>query len=199
MTGQQYLDAYMRSLPMIVDVYDAQQNTNDADDVLVGRRISSYDNYGSMGGMENYGGSAAPPGHLSSYDTSKTTRGNVTDVTSYSDVVLNTSVTQSSKKDIFGNTTKAQVSCCNQKSFTMTEATYWSKPAQTISGDTSGIYLTRSAGYDFNTLMVTSETDPNNQTASYTLTPRLIRPDSRLQPARTAQPATTCWANRSLK
>jgi hypothetical protein len=42
--------------------------------------------------MENYGGTAAPPGHLSSYDTSVTTRGNLTGVTSYTDVVAGTSV-----------------------------------------------------------------------------------------------------------
>lgn len=161
-----YMSAYIRNLVTEVDVYDALQNTNDADDVLIGKTMSGYDSYGAMGGMENYGGTAAPPGHLTSYDTSKTTRGNLTGVTSYSDLA-GSGVTHNSKLDIFGGITKAQVSCCNQKSFAMTEATYWSRASQTTSGDTSGIYLTSSAVYDFNTLAATSNTDPNNQTATY--------------------------------
>jgi RHS repeat-associated protein len=156
-----YISAYIRNRVTEVDVYDALQNTYDADDVLVGKTVYSYDN--SMGGVENYGGTASPPGHLSNFGPV----GNITGVTKYSDVVAGASVTRNSKIDIFGNTTVAQVDCCNQKSFTMTEATYWSRPSQTTSGNTSGIYLTTSAGYDFNTLAATSQTDPNNQTTSY--------------------------------
>jgi YD repeat-containing protein len=162
-----YLSAYMRNRVTEVDVFDALQNTNDADDVLIGKTLYAYDNYSGMGGMENYSGLASPPGHLSSYDTSQTTRGNLTDATIYSDVGAGTSVTHSSKLDIFGGVTKAQVDCCNQKSFTMTETTYWSKPSQTTNGDTSGVYLTSSANYDFNTLVATSQTNPDNQTTSY--------------------------------
>jgi RHS repeat-associated protein len=161
-----YISAYMRNLVRIVEVFDALQNTNDADDVLVGKTVLGYDN--PMGGLETYGGAASPPGHLSSYNGSLVARGNVTGVTSYSDVVGNISVTHGSKTDIFGNTTIAQVACCDQKSFTMTEATYWAKPSQTTTGSTSGIYLTSSAGYDFNTLATTTQTDPNNQTTNVT-------------------------------
>ncbi|MEK6410559.1 MAG: hypothetical protein AABN34_26845 [Acidobacteriota bacterium] len=164
-TWEPYVSAYMRNRVVMVEVFDALQNTNDADDVLIGKSEYGYDN--PMGGLETYGGAANPPGHLASYNGYGPTRGNLTDVISYSDVVAGTSVTHSSKTDIFGNTTKAQVSCCDEKSFTMTEATYWSRPSQTTSGTTSGIYLTTSAGYDFNTLAATSETDPNNQTTTY--------------------------------
>jgi RHS repeat-associated protein len=162
-----YLSAYMRNRVTEFDVFDALQNTNDGDDVLIGKTLYGYDNYLGMGGMENYAGLASPPGHLSSYDTSQTTRGNLTDATTYSDVVAGASVTHSSKLDIFGGATIAQVDCCNQKSFTMTEATYWSKASQITSGDTSGIYLTSSASYDFNTLVAISQTNPDNQTTSY--------------------------------
>jgi YD repeat-containing protein len=162
-----YLSAYMRNRLTEVDLFDAQQNTNDADDVLIGKTVYAFDNYSGMGGMENYAGLASPPGHLSSYGTSQTTRGNLTDATTYSDVGAGTSVTHSSKLDIFGGTTKAQVDCCNQKSFTMTEATYWSRSSQTTSGDPSSIHLTSSASYDFNTLVATSQTDPDNQTTTY--------------------------------
>lgn len=161
-----YLSAYIRNRVTETDVYDALQNTNDADDVLIGKTVVGYDSYGAMGGMENYGGTAAPPGHLSTYDTSKTTRGNLTGATTYSDL-SGGGVTRSSQIDIFGGVTRAQVSCCNVKSFAKTEATYWTSPSQTTSGDTSGIHLTSSAAYDFNTLTTTSQTDPDNQTTSY--------------------------------
>ena len=161
-----YLSAYIRNRVTETDVYDALQNTNDADDVLVGKAVAGYDWYSVMGGMENYGGTAAPPGHLSSYDTGNTTRGNLTGVTTYSDL-YGSGTTRSSKIDIFGGVTKAQVSCCNVKSFTKTEATYWTAPSQTTTGDTSGIHLTSSAVFDFNTLQATSQTDPNNQTMNY--------------------------------
>jgi YD repeat-containing protein len=166
-----YLSAYIRNRMTMVEVFDALQNTNDADDVLVGKTMYGFDNYGAMGGMENYGGPAAPPGHLTSYDATKTARGNVTGVTSYSDV-SGSGVTRNSKLDIFGNITKAQVSCCDEKSFTMTEATYWSRASQTTSGNPLGIYLTTSAGYDFNTLATTTQTDPTNQTTIMTYDPQ---------------------------
>ena len=156
-----YLSAYIRNRVTEVDVFDALQNTNDADDVLIGKSLYGYDN--SMGGVENYGGSANPPGHLTGYGP----LGNMTGVTTYSDVAGGVSVTRGSKIDIFGNVTVAQVSCCDQKSFTMTQATYWAKPSQTTSGNMSGIYLTSSEGYNFNTLAGTSTTDPDGQIASY--------------------------------
>jgi len=165
--GSPWADSYIRNRPSEIDVFDALQNTNDADDVLIGKTLYGYDNYNAMAGMETYGGTAAPPGHLSSYDLTVTTRGNLTGVTSFTDVVAGSSVTHSSKLDIFGGATKAQVDCCNQKSFTMTQGTYWSRPAQTTSGDTLGIYLTSSASYDFNTLVAISQTDPDNQTTTY--------------------------------
>jgi RHS repeat-associated protein len=161
-----YLSAYIRNRMTEADVYDALQNTNDADDVLAGKTVVGYDSYSAMGGMENYGGTAAPPGHFSSYDTSKTTRGNLTGVTTYSDL-SGGGVTRSSQIDIFGGVTKAQVSCCNVKSFTKTEATYWTAPSQTTNGDTSGVHLTSSASYDFNSLTTTTQTDPDNQTTTY--------------------------------
>jgi RHS repeat-associated protein len=162
-----YISAYIRNRVMMVEVFDALQNTNDADDMLAGKTLYGHDGYSAMGGMENYGGAASPPGHLTSYDATKTARGNVTGVTTYSDL-SGSGETRNSKLDIFGNTTKAQVSCCDEKSFTLTEATYWSRASQTTSGDPLGIYLTTSAGYDFNSLATTSETSPNNQTTTFT-------------------------------
>src|SRR5215471_12882107 len=80
------------NLPTEVDVYDAIQNTNDADDVLIAKSTYAYDNYASMGGIENYNGSANPPGHFSWSDTTYTTRGNVTGVTQWTDITGGTTI-----------------------------------------------------------------------------------------------------------
>jgi len=161
LSWQGYVDAYIRNRVTMVEVFDALNNINEADDVPVASTEYSYDN--SMGGVENYGGLAAPPGHLPNYGPI----GVITGVTKYTNVLAGTSVTQNSKIDIFGNTTVAQLDCCSQKSFAITEATYWSRPSQTTTGHPSSIYLTSSTGYDFNTLASTSQTDPNNQTILY--------------------------------
>ncbi len=43
------------NLPTEVDVYDALLNTSDADDVMIAKATYAYDNYVSMGGMEDTG------------------------------------------------------------------------------------------------------------------------------------------------
>lgn len=164
---QAYLDKYIRSLVNETDVYDALLNINDADDVLIDKAVVGYDSYGAMGGLENYGGTANPPGHFSSYDTSVTIRGNLTGVTTYSDVTQGTSVTRNKRIDIFGNTTKAQVSCCNEKTFYCDGHTYWARPCTITSGNPLDKCLTAIQVHDFNTLMVTSLTNANNQTTTY--------------------------------
>jgi RHS repeat-associated protein len=166
-TTQAYLDAYIRNRVMVVEVFDALQNTNDADDVLIGKSSIAYDNYGAMGGMEDYNGSPLPPGHLSIYDATKTTRGNITGVTKWKNLATNETETHNSKLDRFGNVVKAQVSCCNEKSFTYGQNTYWARAEQTTTGNSTTEHLTTTASYNFDTLTVASETSPNNQTASY--------------------------------
>jgi RHS repeat-associated protein len=166
-TTRAYLDKYIRNLVGETDVYDALLNTNDADDVLIAKTIAGYDNYGAMSGMENYGGAANPPGHLSSYDATLTLRGNLTGVTTFSDVSQGTSVTRNQKIDLFGNTTKAQVSCCSEKTFYCDGHTNWARPCTVTSGNPADKCLTTIQAYDFNTLAVTSVTDSNNQTATY--------------------------------
>jgi RHS repeat-associated protein len=158
-TDPSYINAYLRSLPIEVDVLDAGSN-------LVAKSTNTYDNYAAYGGMENYGGLANPPGHLSSYNTSVTIRGNVTGTTQYTDIGANTSITRLKKYDIFGNVVTAQVSCCNSKSFTCTETNCWGVPEQETDGSGS-TQTTSSNVYDFNTSAVMSQTDPNNVQVSY--------------------------------
>jgi RHS repeat-associated protein len=161
-TDTAYINAYLRSLVIESDVYDAGLDTTDANDVLIAKTTYTFDDYNAMGGMEDYGGLANPPGHLSSYNAAVTVRGNVTGTTQYSDLVTNTSITRLKRYDIFGNPLKLQVSCCNQKSFTSTETNYWTVPEQETDGVPPGANTTSSNVYDFNTSAVTSETDPNN-------------------------------------
>ncbi len=126
-TDSSYLNAYLRSLVIESDVYDAQLDTNDANDVLIAKNTYTYDDYNAMSGMENYGGTANPPGHDSSYDTTKTVRGNVTGETVFTDVSAPASTTWLMKIDIFGNVTQRQLACCNVQSTTFggTTTTRW--------------------------------------------------------------------------
>jgi hypothetical protein len=116
-----YINAYLRSLPVLVETFDALQDTNDADDVLITKSALTFDDYNAMGGMEVYVGQPAPPNHDSSYDATKTVRGNVTGTTQWIDLATNNSITRLRKLDKFGNTVKEQVSCCNERSYTCDE------------------------------------------------------------------------------
>ncbi|MFY9608376.1 MAG: RHS repeat-associated core domain-containing protein [Blastocatellia bacterium] len=158
-TSSSYLNAYLRGLVTLVETFDALQNTNDADDVPLAKTSYALDNYVAMGGMENYGGEASPMGHLSWYDASFTARGNVTGVTEWTDLGAGTTVQRLAKLDIFGNVVKAQVSCCQEKDLTITDATFWSLPDSETSGDPNGIHTTTSTDYDFNTSLAESHTN----------------------------------------
>ncbi|HEV8482244.1 MAG TPA: RHS repeat-associated core domain-containing protein [Blastocatellia bacterium] len=147
---------------------DAHQNTNDGDDTALSRSTFTFDDYMALGGMENYGGTASPPGHSSSFDTTVTVRGNVTGVTQFIDLVANTSITRLLKYDIFGNVTKAQVACCNQKTFGFDQNNYWSAATQLTNGDPAGTHLTSTMEDDFNTSLAMTETDPNSLSSNYT-------------------------------
>jgi YD repeat-containing protein len=63
-TDSAYVNAYVRNRVIESDTYDAQLNTNDADDVLIAKATYALDDYNALGGMENYGGPPTPPpGH----------------------------------------------------------------------------------------------------------------------------------------
>jgi YD repeat-containing protein len=161
-----YFTANLWRLVSSVLVYDAQLNTYDGDDILVAQTNYTYDNYSAMGGMLDYWNASWAPGHLSSYNTTKTVRGNITGTTEYKQV-FGATITRLAKFDLFGNLVKAQVTCCNQKNYTFDISNYWSKPLQLTDGDLQGLHLTGTVAYDFDTSLVTSQTDPNNLTTSY--------------------------------
>jgi YD repeat-containing protein len=156
-------------VPTEVDLYDAQLNNNDADDILIAKTTYDVDNYNypfPLNGIEDYSGTANPPGHYSSFNASYTTRGNLTAVTQWTDIAGNVSINRETRYDIFGNVAKAQESCCNQKSFGFDQTTYWATPTQITRGDPSGLHLTDTVAYDFDTLRATSLTDPANHSIS---------------------------------
>jgi RHS repeat-associated protein len=147
-----YINAYFRSLPIEVDVYDALANLNDADDVLIAKSTFIYDDYASTGGMTDPGITAKPPNWDASYQPTVTVRGNLTGTTQWTDVAANITLpTRLKKYDKFGNIVQEQVSCCKQKNFTYQSVDYWAKPQQVTDGNPAAVHLTGSYSYDFNT------------------------------------------------
>ncbi|HKQ06410.1 MAG TPA: RHS repeat-associated core domain-containing protein [Blastocatellia bacterium] len=148
------------------DVYDAQLDANDANDVLIAKTTYTYDNYAAMGGMDDHRDPNTgqlpppPPGHYSWYDTTYMTRGNVTGRTVWYDISNNLSYTWLRKIDIFGNMTQEQLSCCNQETVSTTQNNFWALPESITKGPSGGPQLTTSTQYDFNTSRVTGTTNP---------------------------------------
>jgi len=148
-----YTTRYLRSLVTETKVYDALQNTNDADDVLIAKTAFTLDDYGATGGMEGYTGAPKPPGHDADlYTTSFTYRGNVTGVTQWIDIAAGTTLpTRLRKYDKYGNVLQEQVSCCKQKVFAYVQNDYWAEPPTVTNGDPQSLHLTGATSYDFNT------------------------------------------------
>src|SRR6266404_2106150 len=151
-TDSNYTSRYLRSLVIEAKVYDALQNTNDADDMLIMKATNTFDDYASGGGMEGYG-LAKPPGHDTAvYNTSFTYRGNVTGTTQWIDIASNTTLQPRLKKyDKFGNVLQEMVTCCKQKTYAYVGTDYWANPPTVTDGDAQALHLVGSTTYDFNT------------------------------------------------
>jgi RHS repeat-associated protein len=185
-TDASYVSAYLRSLVIESDVYDALLDTNDANDVLMAKTAYTYDDYAAMGGMEEYRDAQGnlpppPPGHLASYDASHIVRGNVTGTTQSYDLTNNLSYTRLRKIDVFGASVREQLACCNEQTQTATQTYYWAEPEQITKGAAGGAQLTMTKAYDFNTGLTESATDPNGLTTTST-------PDGALRPAAVTTP-----------
>jgi RHS repeat-associated protein len=150
------------TLPNEKDLYDALLDTNDGNDVLIAKTTYTYDNYAALGGLQDYGGTATPPGHLLGING-----GNMTGETQWTDIANNLSIIRLAQIDIFGNVVKAQLSCCNQKTMIMDQSTYWSNATQVTRGASGGPQLTDTVTYDFNTSKKTGLLDPNDLSTSY--------------------------------
>lgn len=150
-TDTTYLNAYLRSLPTLIEVFDALENTSDGDDVLIAKTANTYDDYSATGGMVDR--TPKPPGHDSAvYTTSNTVRGNLTGMTEWTDIAGNVSLpTRLKKYDRMGNLVQEQVSCCKEKNFDYDSADYWANPPTVTDGNPSGLHISGTASYDFNT------------------------------------------------
>ena len=171
-TDTAYVNAYLRSLVIEQNTYDALLNTNDADDVMIAKSTITYDDYAAMGGMEEHRDQQGqlppnPPGHLASYNASYTIRGNVTGSTEWHDIALNQSYSRLKKWDVYGNVVKEQLSCCNEQTATITQDSYWSLAQSVTKGGTGGPQLTIAASYDFNTSATKTSNNPNNLQKTY--------------------------------
>ncbi|MEW6130395.1 MAG: RHS repeat-associated core domain-containing protein [Acidobacteriota bacterium] len=174
-TDTSYLNAYLRSLVIETDVYDALENTNDNDDSLLAKATFTYDDYASMGGMEVYSGQSEAPNHDATYDATKTVRGNVTGVTRYKDVGAGTSITRKTKYDKYGNVVKQELGCCNEQTSTLDGTNAYTAPVSVTKGTGTGA-LTSTMEDDFNTGLVISATDPRGEQTTVTYDAAL-RPD----------------------
>ena len=166
-TDTAYINAYLRGLVIESNVYDAQQNTNDADDVMIAKTTITYDDYQAMGGMEYYPNEPMPPSHDSAFDQNYTTRGNVTGTTEYKDIGASQTITHLRKLDIFGNVTKEQMDCCNEQVMAIGEGNNYSAPTSVTKG-TGSLTLTTSMEDDFNTGLVISQTDERGEETTIT-------------------------------
>ncbi|MEK6303815.1 MAG: RHS repeat-associated core domain-containing protein [Acidobacteriota bacterium] len=175
-TDTSYVNAYLRNLVVENDLYDAQLDTNDANDVLVAKTTYTYDDYAAMGGMENYGGTTYSVGHLSNYDTSWTVRGNSTGSTEYTDLTAPSTITHLRKIDIFGNVVKEQLSCCSEQTMNTDDTNGFLVPVTIVRGDPPGTTLTTTYGSDFNTSLQMSVMDPNSQTTTISARDAALRP-----------------------
>jgi len=105
------------------------------------------------------------------YNAATDYRGNVTSVTTYADAAgASGSNTRAMTYDIAGNVMTAQVDCCQQKSFTYSGAGSgahdYAYVIAVTRGNPSGVHLTSEASYDYNTGLLATVEDENNQTTT---------------------------------
>jgi YD repeat-containing protein len=95
-------------------------------------------------------------------------RGNPTSVTTYTDPVTpGGATTRYTSYDQLGNVVAADLSCCQQKTWSYSTATDYAYP-DSITRGSSAPQLTTSATYDLNMGLVLTSTDENGQIATFT-------------------------------
>jgi RHS repeat-associated protein len=101
------------------------------------------------------------------YGTTFLTRGNLTSTTRYpTPSNPATAIARTFNYDMLGNLVLAQVDCCNQETWTFGASNQYAYPAVLTRGSGSPQFTTQWA-YDFNTGLVTSQTDENGQVTSF--------------------------------
>src|SRR5229473_3042048 len=101
------------------------------------------------------------------YACSMNYRGNPTSVTTYlTPATPANGITKNFTYDIFGNLLTAQLNCCQNKTWTYSATTQYSRPDSVTRGS-SPTQLTTSATYNAYTGLVATSTDENNQVTNY--------------------------------
>jgi len=94
-------------------------------------------------------------------------RGNMTSLTRYINAQAGTgAIVRTSNFDSLGNVILAQLDCCNQKAWVYSATTQYAYPDSVTRG-TSPLTLTTSTTYDFDTGLVLTSTDENNQVVQF--------------------------------
>jgi RHS repeat-associated protein len=95
-------------------------------------------------------------------------RGNPTAFTTYTNASAKSGAeTKNRSYDIFGNLTKADLTCCQSKSWVFSASTTYAYPDSDTCGATGGPQLTTSYAYNPYIGSITSAKDANNQTTTY--------------------------------
>jgi RHS repeat-associated protein len=98
------------------------------------------------------------------YGTGFTTRGNLTSTTSYP--TTSTPISHAYTYDTLGNLLAAQVSCCNQETWTFASDNEYAYPETLVRGASPNQFASKWS-YDFSTGLVKTQTDENSQVTSF--------------------------------
>jgi RHS repeat-associated protein len=141
------------------------------------RSAYNYDGYGTTSSNPDFSGVTIPGfkstspagGHDSTnFGTGNSVRGNVTAVKSWTGISPEvTAPARTRQYDVFGNLVEAQVSCCQNKSFTFSSETGYGLVEQVTNGSAGGPQLTTSYTYDIFTGSVQQVTDPDSLITTY--------------------------------
>ena len=107
-----------------------------------------------------------PQNYICPYNSATDFRGNITQMTTYSDGLNATgAITETYRYDIAGNLVTSSTSCCEQTTNVFTVNTQYAYPESKIRGSSSDPFkqVKVSASYDFNTGLVRSVTDANGR------------------------------------
>jgi RHS repeat-associated protein len=105
---------------------------------------------------------------VSNYSPATDYRGNVTQITSYTDAAgMTGAIVETRAYDITGNMVTTSTSCCEQTTFSYSDSTQYAYPESKTRGSATDWHgqVVTSATYDFNTGLGKTATDANNRTS----------------------------------
>jgi RHS repeat-associated protein len=122
---------------------------------------------------------------VSNYNPATDYRGNITQITTYSDGTgLTGAITETRRYDITGNMVNKSVLAGEQTTFSYTVDTQYAYPLSKTCGSATDPYaqITTSNTYDFNTGLILSGTDANGRQSTTSYDASTLRPTSSVSP-----------------